>query len=49
VHGFPEQIEGIDWQRMTTMGIRDNRYDAKVPTVTSAVQRRVPVASIAQA
>ena len=40
VHGFLEQIEGIDWGRMTTMGIRDDRYDARVPTVTSAVRRR---------
>jgi 5-methyltetrahydropteroyltriglutamate--homocysteine methyltransferase len=39
VHGFLEDIEGIDWQRMTTMGIRDDRYDAQVPTVTSAVRR----------
>jgi len=43
VHGFLEDIEGIDWQRMTTMGIRDNRYDAQVPTVTSAVRRRKSV------
>ena len=39
VHGFLEEIDGIDWQRMTTMGIRDDRYDARVPTVTSAVRR----------
>jgi 5-methyltetrahydropteroyltriglutamate--homocysteine methyltransferase len=39
VHGFLEGIDGIDWQRMTTMGIRDDRYDARVPTVTSAVRR----------
>ncbi|MCP5371443.1 MAG: methionine synthase [Hyphomicrobiales bacterium] len=39
VHGFLESIEGIDWQRMTTMGIRDNRYEAQVPTVTAAVRR----------
>lgn len=39
VHGFLEQIEGIDWQRMTTMGIRDNRYEAQVPTVTAPVRR----------
>src|SRR3546814_9372415 len=35
VHGFLEQIEGIDWRRMTTMGIRNDRYDAQVPTVTA--------------
>ena len=43
VHGFLEEIEGIDWQRMTTMGIRDNRYDAQVPTVTSALRRKKSV------
>ncbi len=43
VHGFLEHIEGIDWQRMTTMGIRNDRYDAQVPTVTSAVKRPKPV------
>jgi len=43
VHGFLESIEGIDWQRMTTMGIRDNRYDARVPTVTGPVSRKGPV------
>jgi len=43
VHRFLEDIDGIDWQRMTTMGIRDNRYDAQVPTVTSAVKRKKSV------
>lgn len=43
VHGFLEHIEGIDWQRMTTMGIRNDRYDAQVPTVTSEVRRPNPV------
>ena len=40
VHGFLEEIDGIDWQKMTTMGIRNDRYDAEVPTVTAAVRRR---------
>jgi 5-methyltetrahydropteroyltriglutamate--homocysteine methyltransferase len=43
VHGFLEQIEGIDWQRKTRMGIRDNRYEVEVPTVTGPVVRRAPV------
>lgn len=43
VHGFLEEVEGIDWQRMTTMGIRDDRYDAQVPTVTSEVKRKKSV------
>ncbi|MCB1342298.1 MAG: methionine synthase [Pseudooceanicola sp.] len=45
VHGFLEEVEGIDWQRMTAMGIRNNRYEAQVPTVVSAVQRKGPVHS----
>ena len=45
VHGFLESFEGIDWQLMTTMGIRDNRYDAQVPTVTAALRRTGPVHS----
>jgi hypothetical protein len=43
VHGFLEQIEGIDWARKTKMGIRDNRYVVDVLTVTSPVRRRGPV------
>ncbi|WP_370661551.1 methionine synthase [Pelagibius sp. 7325] len=43
VHGFLEHIEGIDWQRMTTMGIRNDRYEAQVPTVTAQVRRPKPV------
>jgi 5-methyltetrahydropteroyltriglutamate--homocysteine methyltransferase len=39
VHGFLEAIEGIDWQRMTKMGIRNNRYEADVPTVTAKLRR----------
>lgn len=45
VHGFLEHIGGIDWNTMTTMGIRDNRYVVDVPTVTAAVQRKYPVHS----
>ncbi len=40
VHGFLKHVSGIDWERMTTMGIRDNRYDADVPTVTGPVSRQ---------
>ncbi len=42
VHGFLEQIEGIDWNRKTKMGIRNNRYEAEVPTVTGPVVRKAP-------
>jgi 5-methyltetrahydropteroyltriglutamate--homocysteine methyltransferase len=43
VHGFLESIEGIDWQLMTKMGIRDDRYVVDVPTVTAAVRRPGPI------
>ncbi|NQV22254.1 MAG: methionine synthase, partial [Rhodospirillales bacterium] len=26
VHGFLRQVDGIDWDKKTAMGIRDNRY-----------------------
>ena len=40
VHGFLEQVEGIDFDRKVRMGIRDNRYDAMVPTVTGPLRLR---------
>jgi 5-methyltetrahydropteroyltriglutamate--homocysteine methyltransferase len=43
VHGFLEKIEGIDWNRKTRMGIRNDRYEAEVPTVTAPLRRPVPV------
>ncbi len=43
VHGFLEQIDGIDWQKKTKMGIRDNRYVVDVPTVTGPLSRKGPV------
>ena len=45
VHGFLKQIDGIDWNKMTTMGIRNDRYDAQVPTVTGKVSRKCKVHS----
>jgi len=45
VHGFLKMVDGIDWNKMTTMGIRDNRYDADVPTVVGAVSRKGKVHS----
>ncbi len=41
--GFLGAIDGIDWQRMVPMGIRDNRYTIDVPTVTGPVRRITPV------
>ena len=38
VHGFLEQIEGIDFDHTVKMGIRDNRYDAMVPQVISTLK-----------
>jgi 5-methyltetrahydropteroyltriglutamate--homocysteine methyltransferase len=35
VHGFLEQVGGIDFERKVTMGIRNNRYDAQVPQVVA--------------
>lgn len=43
VHGFLEGLEGIDWNRKTRMGIRNNRYEAEVPTVTAPLRRLAPV------
>jgi len=38
VHGFLEQVEGIDFEHKVKMGIRDNRYDAMVPQVVAALR-----------
>ncbi|HEX9811153.1 MAG TPA: methionine synthase [Burkholderiales bacterium] len=40
VHGFLEFVDGIDFGRKTKMGIRNNRYDAMVPTVVSELRLR---------
>jgi len=39
VHTFLEGIDGIDQDVKTVMGIRDNRYDLEVPTVTGPLSR----------
>ena len=38
VHGFLEQVEGIDFEHKVTMGIRNSRYDAQVPQVVAALK-----------
>ena len=43
VHGFLEQIDGIDFGKRVTIGIRADRYRAEVPTVTGPLRRRGPV------
>ncbi len=40
VHGFLEHIEGVDFASRVTMGIRNNRYNAEVPTVTGPLRRK---------
>jgi 5-methyltetrahydropteroyltriglutamate--homocysteine methyltransferase len=45
VHGFLEGIDGIDFARCVPMGIRNNRYEAMVPTVTGRLRRKGPVHS----
>jgi 5-methyltetrahydropteroyltriglutamate--homocysteine methyltransferase len=40
VHGFLENVEGIDFGKRVEMGIRNNRYKAMVPTVTGPLRLR---------
>jgi 5-methyltetrahydropteroyltriglutamate--homocysteine methyltransferase len=46
VHGFLVEIEGIDFARRATIGIRNNRYMAEVPTVTGPLKRRRSVHAV---
>lgn len=43
VHGFLEQIDGIDFGKRVSMGIRADRYIAECPTVSGPLKRRAPV------
>ena len=45
VHGFLEQVEGVDFGKRVTIGIRANRYTAEVPTVVGPIRRQRPVHS----
>jgi 5-methyltetrahydropteroyltriglutamate--homocysteine methyltransferase len=45
VWGFVEGLEGVDFSRMVTIGIRADRYRADVPTVTGPLRRRGPIHS----
>jgi 5-methyltetrahydropteroyltriglutamate--homocysteine methyltransferase len=38
VHGFLEQVEGIDFEHKVEMGIRNDRYKAMVPQVVAPLQ-----------
>jgi 5-methyltetrahydropteroyltriglutamate--homocysteine methyltransferase len=40
VHGFLEQVEGIDFEHKVKMGIRNNRYNAMVPQVVAPLRSR---------
>src|SRR5712692_8249626 len=42
VHGFLEHVDGIDFGKRVTIGIRADRYKAEVPTVLGPVHRRGP-------
>jgi 5-methyltetrahydropteroyltriglutamate--homocysteine methyltransferase len=39
VHGFLEQLDGIDFKKRQTIGIRADRYKAVCPTVTGPIRR----------
>ncbi len=43
VHGFLENIAGIDFGKRVKMGIRNDRYVADCPTVTGPLRRKGPV------
>ncbi len=43
VHGFLEFVDGVDFDHKVRMGIRNNRYEAMVPVVNSAVKLRTRV------
>jgi 5-methyltetrahydropteroyltriglutamate--homocysteine methyltransferase len=43
VHGFLARLDGIDFDKRVTIGIRADRYRAEVPTVTGPLSRRAPV------
>src|SRR3954452_18203739 len=45
VHGFLANLDGIDFDKKTLMGIRADRYKAEVPTVVGPVRRKGPVHS----
>jgi 5-methyltetrahydropteroyltriglutamate--homocysteine methyltransferase len=42
VHHFLQSLDGIDFGKRVTIGIRADRYKAEVPTVTGPLSRRVP-------
>ena len=45
VHGILERVTGIDFTKRVRMGIRADRYEAEVPTVTGPIGRAGPIHS----
>jgi len=45
VWGFVERLEGVDFSKMVRIGIRADRYQADVPTVTAPLRRQGPIHS----
>ena len=45
VWGFVERLDGVDFSKMITIGIRADRYKADVPTVTAPLRRKGPIHS----
>jgi 5-methyltetrahydropteroyltriglutamate--homocysteine methyltransferase len=43
VHGFLRRIDGVDFSRRVTIGIRADRYQAQVPVVSGPVERTAPI------
>jgi 5-methyltetrahydropteroyltriglutamate--homocysteine methyltransferase len=43
VHGFLANLDGIDFDKKSIMGIRNDRYKAEVPTVVAPIRRKGPV------
>jgi 5-methyltetrahydropteroyltriglutamate--homocysteine methyltransferase len=43
VHGFLEQVDGIDFDKRVEIGIRNDRYKAMCPTVTGPLRLRARV------
>jgi 5-methyltetrahydropteroyltriglutamate--homocysteine methyltransferase len=43
VHGFLRRIEGVDFSRRVTIGIRADRYTAEVPVVGGPLRRTQPI------
>ena len=40
VHGFLRHLDGIDFDKRVTIGIRADRYKAEVPTIVGPIRRR---------